>query len=323
MKKKFSVAVMGCLMAFGLYGCGTHNHVVPRQLALDQKEISEQSFGQKSNIAQHDFLLEPSEALGLEVTPGLKSHKISVYQVILSQSLFSEGSAQRIRWCGEALDEKGNEYFVQALRWPRNKIDINANSLMYLIIEDGGMGIPVNVMYFSSALHWAYDAYGRETQFSPSKFEKDAKWRQDTIRTYGTSTTELKKISLQEFYSQLYFMTDEGVAVWREYTTPDGSEIIAPLTKGDVQEIAGKNPAYSSFQKWIEYARKPIFINPINTGIANVLEIAQANFGNLPSKGWSLSSVITRREAALERAQWEREMQDLISFLKKKLAKLR
>jgi len=311
MKRQIVAIALGYLMLAGLSGCGVHKHVVPQQV----EQVSERNHsGQKSNIAQHDFLLEPPEALGLEVTPGLKTGKITVYQAILSQTLFSEGSAHRLRWVGEALDEQGNEHFIQALRWPPNRVDFEGNSLIYLIIEDGGRGVPSKVVYFSSALHWAYDAYGQEMQFSPSKFEEDAQWRQDFIRTHGTSTTELKQISLQEFYAQL--------TGWRQYTVPDGSEIIVPLTKEQVQEIAGKNPAYSSFQKWVEYARKPIFIDPINTGIVNALEIAQANFGDLPSKGWSLSSVITRREAAMERAQWEREMQSLVSFLKKKLAEL-
>lgn len=311
MKRQILAITLGCLMLFGLGGCGAHKHVVPRQ---STQAFERNNSGQKSNIAQHDFLLEPPEALGLEVTPGLKTGKITVYQAILSQTLFSEGSAHRLRWVGEALDEQGNEYFVQALRWPPNRVDFGGNSLVYLIVEDGGSGVPASVAYFSSALHWAYDVYGTETQFSLSKFKEDAQWRQDFIRTHGASTIELKQISLQEFYTQL--------TGWRQYTVPDGSEIIVPLTKEQVKEVAGRNPAYSSFQKWVEYARKPIFINPINTGIANALEIAQANFGNLPSKGWSLSSIITRREAALERAQWEREMQDLISFLKKKLAEL-
>jgi hypothetical protein len=295
MKTKWLFLVIIIMMS----GCTGINHKT-LNLKTEDREVS-----------SRDFLIEPAESLGLEVTPALKTGRVSVYQGIMHDMLLGEGATNRLRWNGLGVSETGQIYFIQVLRWPPNQLDLNGYGRLRIVVEDGGKYRPVKLLYFSSAVHYGYDVFGeKEVKINSQKMLDNLQFCREFILQNGTDSKELRRISRQDFYSDL--------KRWESYTTPDGSKILTPLAKKQVQEIAGLNPQYSVMQKWVGNGRKMISPNLYATAIANTLEVANAVWGDIPPKGWSLDSVITRRQAVQERRGILKEMRRLIQFWRNK-----
>lgn len=309
MKTNIKTVSFAILIGVLLSGCAVHQKITP---VVEVEEPQSAKGEIKLSIAGRDFLIEPTESLGIEVTPAFKDGRVSIYWGTFNEMLLGEGASNRLRWVGIAVGEDGKEYFVQVLRWPLNQLDLNGYYRLKFIVEDGGNYEPVKVMYFSSAVHWGYDAFGEEVPIpSVKKLMANPKFRQEFIAEHGSSTRELQQIPTLEFY--------ETLKGWEQYSTPDGTDIYTPLGQEDIREIAGKNPEYSAFQKWIAHGRKPIYpMNPVATGVVNGLEVAHAVFGDIPPKGWSLNSVVTRREMAFELKKLAERYRELIEFWQKK-----
>lgn len=299
------------LALFLLSGCAVHQKITP---AVEMKESQSVRGETELSIAGRDFLIEPTESLGIEATPAFREGRVSIYWGTFNEMLLGEGASNRLRWVGLAEGQNGQEYFVQAVRWPLNQLDLNGYYRLKLIVEDGGNYEPVKVVYFSSALHWSYDAFGEEIPVSSvKKLMADPKFRQKFVTEHGTSTEELQQIPTIDFY--------ESLRGWKQYSTPDGTDIYTPLSKENIQKIAGQNPEYSAFQNWIAHGRKPIYLNPVATGVVNGLEVAHAVFGDIPPKGWSLNSVVTRREMAFELKKLAEKYRELVRFWRQKVLK--
>ena len=319
MNKNMSNGLIMALVVLLLGGC-VHQKITPTINDPEKPRAVQsaiQTVGKKIDLSikGRDFLLEPTESLGLEITPAFKEGAISVYWGVFNPILLGEGALNRVRWVGLAETEDGREFFVQILRWPVNQLAVDGSLTVKIIVEDGGDYVPVKVLYFSSALHWAYDAFGEESPVtSVKKLMGEQDFRRQFILSKGTSTRELQQITTVEFW--------ETLKGWTQYSTPDGTEIYSPLSKEQVKKIAGRNSEYSAFQKWVAHGRKPIYpLNPIMTGVANAMEIAEATLGNAPPHGWSLNSILTRREAAESLKTLSEQYRELVRFWMEKANK--
>ncbi len=232
-----------------------------------------------------NLLIEPYEAVGIKVTPEIKSGRIQVKKGIFPDVLFGEYFPGRIRWNGWAVEPDGREYFAQSIF---TGIDFSGHFSERTIV-DARASQDARVMNFSSLIAYAYSLTGTEFSLKFHKILNDVKYRKDFILKYGTRLGDLQND--QNFV--------KIISKWNLYNSPNG-QILSPIGEKQLKEIAGINPEYTFVGQLVGSGRFMLTPDYIGTIVSLGIDVFCSADGSIPSKGWDYNSQLpNRRQMAL------------------------
>lgn len=248
-----------------------------------------------------NLILEPHETLGIEITDSIRQGNISVYRGVFPQILLGEYSPGRIRWNGVVRQESdGKEFFAQFLFSPP---DVNRN-IIWTIVIDGSPDETAKVIQLSTALNFAYSAFGEEFSIAePWNFLSDEDgYRAKFISKKGTPLSELRKIKAGKFYWDI-------LDKWNSWTTYNGQDIWSPLGEEEMKKISAINPQYNYFQKLIAKGRFMLCADPIAITASAGIDFIAASESS--SEGWEYTSEFSSRRNMGVLIAWVNQLKDM------------
>jgi hypothetical protein len=154
---------------------------------------------------------------------------------------YAEWDPTRMRYQAHAVGDDGTEYVANAVFAGYVGCFSERQLRNFVVVE--GMKTPradTKVITLSTLLDHAYDLRGQEIEpFDYKKFQKDAKYRKDFVRQYGTSLAAVSQVN------------DVSFAGWTLYKANTKGDVIAAPFDNEkrVKVLAGINPQYTYWEK--------------------------------------------------------------------------
>lgn len=235
-----------------------------------------------------NLLNEPVDAVAVKETPAMVQNRYSVYEVPMPMELLKgEWRERRVKWYALVVDQTTKKTSLAQLVLPPRETDMKVEHfngkwrLMGWLIADGNQSDLANakVIVLSTRLTQGFDLGSAEKAFpvDAAKLVADAIYQQTLVLEKGTLVANLKPAS------QVKVVINQ----WFRYESERGY-LLTPWTTAELMELAALNPAYSSSQKYEEYANKSIVSDPIGLAIGTGMDVFLTLRGK--TRGWDFES---------------------------------
>jgi len=254
------------MLAFIFTGCASNRMIM--------KNVNNPELYPEKKV---DFLLYPTQMIGVEETPAVKSGDVTIVKGILDLGLFiREGFLnKRINWKILAVNPDRREFAGQAIFY-----GITTNrQLYYYAIIDGRPEDNAKFGVVSTFGACIYNASGEEIPIeSLSSFKNDEKdYRTNFILKKGARIGDLKKYP--DFLNT--------VKRWNKYQTRKGV-MYSPIGEDELKEIAKIIPEYSFGETLIARGDLSLSMNPIGTLVGFGYDCIEAL--KFQPRGWIFTS---------------------------------